>query len=184
MIVLHAAAVFYLVYQNRCSKPPPEGSCDLLLSQVSMSVYLLLDRNQMFLLFFFYNHSKKKKKKDNSCNSQRNLIPVVLRSPFCLPAFLPLSTVIAVSATQPSHPIRLSLAVYPPLNLSLAHEAKSCFLSFRWLIEIMWTDTGGAQSSRSPRLDEEWGAAVQIRDPLCYCVLSAVALSPCCQWYI
>lgn len=63
MIVLHAAAVFYLVYQNRCSKPPPEGSCDLLLSQVSMSAYLLLDRNQMFLLFFFLQPLQKKKKK-------------------------------------------------------------------------------------------------------------------------
>lgn len=40
----------------------------------------------------------------------------------------------------------------------------------------MWTDTGGAQSSRSPRLDEEWGAAVQIRDPLCYCVLLSVTV--------
>lgn len=77
----------------------------------------------------------------------------------------PLSAVIAAVASMTAHPIRLSLAVYPPLNVSRAHEAKCCSLSFRWLIGIMWTDTSSSESTHNSRLDEECGAAAECREP-------------------
>lgn len=73
----------------------------------------------------------------------------------------PPSTVIAVLASATSHPVRLSIAVYPPLILSTVREAKCCSLSFRWLTGIMWTDTSGAQTPDNTRLDEECVAAVE-----------------------
>lgn len=45
------------------------------------------------------------------------------------------------SARVTLQPIRLFLALCPPLKSSRACEAKCCSLCFRWLIGIMWTDT-------------------------------------------
>lgn len=106
---------------------------------------------------------------------QRNLVHPRPFCPHCQPAIpRPLSTVIAVASVT-LHPIRLFLAVCPPLKLSRAREAKCCSLCLGWLIGIMWTDTRVHTYTTTQRLDEECGAAVGGREPLwdchiCFCL--------------